>query len=108
MSPELFDSEPQDRCPTNYSDCYALGMVIYEVLSLRIPFYQYRSLVVPGKVVQGDRPTRPEGGDGVSFTDDVWKLLERCWVPEPRGRPSAKDVLSCLEKGSTFWVPPSR
>ena len=36
MSPELFDPESfglQEGRPTKASDCYALGMVIYEVLS---------------------------------------------------------------------------
>jgi len=37
MSPELLDPErfgmpePEDNRPTKQSDCYALGMVIYEV-----------------------------------------------------------------------------
>jgi len=34
MSPELLDPEKfgmKDRRPTKQSDCYALGMVIYEV-----------------------------------------------------------------------------
>ena len=83
-------------------------MVVYEVLSLHIPFYQYRSLVIPGKVVQGDRPKRSEGGDGVPFTDDVWKVLERCWVPEPGDRPRIVSVLRCMEESSTSWVPPPR
>ena len=108
MSPELFDSEAQDRCPSKCSDCYALGMVVYEVLSLCMPFYQYQNRDIPSKVVQGDRPARPEGADGVWFTDKVWEVLERCWVPEPQNRPSTKDVLRCLEKGSMSRVPPSR
>ena len=32
ISPELLDPPPDfDGCPTRESDCYALGMVIYEV-----------------------------------------------------------------------------
>jgi len=32
ISPELLDPPPSsDGCPTRESDCYALGMVIYEV-----------------------------------------------------------------------------
>jgi serine/threonine protein kinase len=43
MSPELLDPEKfgSDGCPTRESDCYALGMVIYEVTSSsqsRLPY----------------------------------------------------------------------
>ena len=38
MSPELLDPQGfgSDGCPTPQSDCYALGMVIYEVGTLRL------------------------------------------------------------------------
>lgn len=40
MSPELLDPsrlEDQDPRPTKESDCFALGMVIYEVRARKIP-----------------------------------------------------------------------
>jgi len=107
MSPELFDPERlglQESHRTESSDCYALGMVVYEVLSRRIPFYPYANFVVPTKVVEGKRPERPEGEEGVWFTDDVWKVLERCWTTQPGDRPGIEDVLQCLEKVSGSWT----
>ncbi|KAF9781123.1 kinase-like domain-containing protein [Thelephora terrestris] len=104
MSPELFDPEIQDWCPTKHSDCYALGMVIYEILSLHIPFYQYQDTEIPEKVVRGDHPERPEGE---WLADDVWEVLEHCWAPEPQNRLSIEDVLHCLEESSEFWMLPS-
>ena len=106
MSPELLDLEIQDHHRTIYSDCYALGMVIYEVLSERVPFYQYQNWAISGKVSRGDRPERPQGAEGVWFTDDVWEVLGRCWMPRPGDRPSIKDILQCLEKLSISWMPP--
>jgi serine/threonine protein kinase len=107
MSPELFDPEIQDPIPTKHSDCYALGMVIYEVLSGRVPFSQFPNLVVPGIVFSGKRPGRPKGLEGVWFTDDVWAVLERCWTHQPNDRPGIEDVLQCLEEASRVWTPPS-
>ena len=107
MSPELFDPEIRDNSPTKHSDCYALGMVIYEVLSGHIPFYRRANLVVPGLIFAGERPERPEGPEGVWFTDDVWAVLERCWAHQPDGRPGVEDVLWCLEEVAKVWTPPS-
>ena len=105
MSPELFEPEREDHRRTKHSDCYALGMVVYEVLSGRMPFYQYVNLVIPGKVAKGDRPKRPRGTEGVWLTDDVWEVLGRCWMPQPENRTTIEDVLQCLEKASRSRMP---
>ena len=108
MSPELFDPEGfglKDSRPTDHSDCYALGMVIYEVLSERVPFFRHRGFVAL-KIAKGERPERPQGVYGAWFTD-VWGILEGCWRPIPADRPRINDVLQCLERVSRSWTPPS-
>ena len=110
MSPELFDPERfgvKDSRRTKPSDCYALGMVVYEVLTGRPPFSLYNKYVAVGKVLKGERPGRPQGAGEGWFTDDVWSILGRCWEPKPGDRPSVEDVLRCLEEASRFWTPPS-
>ena len=103
MSPELLE----DSQHTVHSDCYALGMVIYEVLSGLVPFHpQQGDPAVVKKVLDGERPERPQGGEGRWFKDEIWDLLERCWKHEPSDRPSAQDVLECLDIASE-WEPPS-
>src|SRR6267378_4011787 len=47
--PELYDPERfglGHNCPTIYSDCYALGMVIYETINGRLPFHEYSKFMV--------------------------------------------------------------
>ena len=108
MSPELFDPEKfglEDSCPTMHSDRYALGMLIYEVLSGQVPFPRHHAFTVVAKVLKGERPKRPV--DGTWFTDEVWGVLERCWVGTPGDRPRIKDVLQCLNNASMSWTPPS-
>ena len=98
MSPELLDPEHfgfKDGRPTKGSDCYALGMVIYEVLSGQVPFARDKNWIVVPKVIQGERPERPEGA---WFTDDLWKTLQQCWSPSPQDRPTVEAVLDCLHK----------
>ena len=108
MSPELLDPVRfgrEDGRATKDSDCYALGMVILEVLSGKPPFSGDGGLVVMRKVIEGERPGRPEGKEKVWFTDDLWEILEQCWLPQPERRPAIDAVLECLERGSTVWQP---
>ena len=105
MSPELLDPEKfgfRDSRTTKESDYYALGMVIFEVLSGQAPFAGDRDFVVVRKIVDGERPRRPEEA---WFTNDIWGILESCWVPKPQDRPSLEAVLRCLEKESASWTP---
>ena len=109
MSPELLDPERFDleHCrPTEPSDCYALGMVVYEVLSGNLPFHRHGRYAVVARVLEGERPERPRGAEGAWFNDDIWSVLERCWNPTPSGRPKSMDVLIFLEKVSESWSPP--
>ena len=105
MSPELPEPEIRGRHQTKYSDCYALGMVIYEVLSGRVPFSGCTRYASAVKVLGGERPERPEGVEGARLTDDVWRTLEHCWKPEPSERLSIEHVLKCLEDASMVWTP---
>ena len=104
MSPELLNPEDfnTEGRPTKESDCYALGMVIYEVLSGRAPFAPANAAPVIVKVLKGQRPERPKGKEGALFTDDLWEILGLCWKQQPGERTSAKAVLRCLEKTSSL------
>ena len=108
MSPELLHPE-QFGCdnsrPTKESDYYALGMVIYEVLTGRPPFVLLKDHIVARKVTDGERPGRPEGIKGMWFTDDLWEMLGLCWVTDARSRPSVEAVRECLERVSSTWKP---
>jgi len=100
MSPELLNPEEfslKDGRPTKEADCYALGMVIYEVLSGHVPFAQYRDLGVVWRILKGERPERPRGKNETLFTDDIWGVSELCWAHQPRDRLSASGVLVRLE-----------
>lgn len=105
MSPELLHPEEfgykQSR-PTTESDCYALGMVILEVLGEEPPFVGDKDVVVMQKVIEGKRPKRPEGA---WFTDTLWRTMEQCWAPQPNDRPTVEAVLECLGQVSTAWQP---
>ena len=111
MSPELLRPDRfglKDSRPTKESDYYALGMVIYEVLSGKVPFAGLKDFIVIPKVVEGELPERPEGREGLWFTDDLWEMLNRCWATEPKSRPGVRAVSECLDQVSKTWKPPSQ
>ena len=96
MSPELIDPQRfglKNGRPTRCSDCYALGMVIYETVSSRLPFHQYKDITVCVKVLEGERPCRQRG-----FPDGLWEMMRLCWMPQPAARPRIEDVLERLER----------
>ena len=102
MSPELLAPDQtglKNERPTRQSDCYALGMVIYEVLSGYAPFAPFSRYVAMRKAMDGECPERPTGVEGVRFTDELWRMLERCWAIRPDARPSISAVLEILEWG---------
>jgi len=101
MSPELLNPDKfglKESRPTKESDCYALGMVIYEVLSGQTPFAPCTGFAIIWKVLQGQRPGRPQGEEGKLFTNAIWGALELSWKPQPGDRISAKDILLGLER----------
>ena len=109
MSPELLYPNQlglNESRPTKESDCYALGMVTYEVLSGRAPFAASTDYIVMRKIIDGERPERPEGVQGLCFMDDLWEILNQCWATRPESRPGIKAVFECLEKISKGWKPP--
>ena len=101
MSPELIDPGQfgaSNSRPTKESDCYALGMVVLEVLTGKVPFQGFNNLAVMRMVADGERPSRPEGQEAVWFTDNLWGTLEQCWLYKPKLRPTVEGVLECLEQ----------
>jgi len=99
MSPELIDPQRfgfANGCPTISSDFYALGMVVYEVISGHKPFHKLtRDVNASAKVLEGDHPPRD-----ADFADILWEMLELCWMTRPSDRPNIEDVLQCLERVS--------
>jgi len=129
MSPELLDPErfgmpeSEGNRPTRQSDCYALGMVIYEVgarvsefvivnnlltkaqvLCGHHPYVEFLSdILAVHAITEGVRPNKPEAAKQLGFNDELWRTVELCWLEDRNAQPSVRDILSCLNDAAAFW-----
>ncbi|KAF9784423.1 kinase-like domain-containing protein [Thelephora terrestris] len=127
MSPELLDPErfgASDDRPTKESDCYALGMVVYEVRPgvtvpvLGVPELNVRWQVLSGNppywditnepaliyaITEGHRPEKPEVAESLGFTTELWKIVQQCWLTSCSTRPDVKVISTHLNHATWSW-----
>jgi hypothetical protein len=68
------------------------------------PFTGLRKITqVVRKVLNNERPTRPEAARAIGLTDDVWGIVEACWGQDPGSRLRAFQVVSGLKKAAAAY-----
>ena len=123
MSPELLDPErfgASDDRPTKKSDCYAFGMVVYEVrpnatvlafgvigltirqvLSGNSPYWDINNEgLLMYAIMEGYRPKKPNEAESIGFTDELWKTVQKCWLADASARPDVGAILPHLNPWS--------
>jgi hypothetical protein len=83
------------RPATPASDLYAVGVMLYELVSGETPFGSSHPLAVVDRHLH-DRPARPE-----AMPSDVWRAVERLLAKEPADRPASADHARALLTGTT-------
>ncbi|KAG8873413.1 hypothetical protein FRB98_009022 [Tulasnella sp. 332] len=95
IAPEIIAAEGHKNiCRTTMSDVYAVGGLILNVLSDRIPFYHLPPMRVMMMVYQGDMPPRCQHPE-IDPRATIWELMESCWQHDPQRRPDMGQV--CLQ-----------
>jgi serine/threonine protein kinase len=83
MAPELHDEKPNSR----ETDIYSLGVVLWEIVSRKLPYAGLTVGKMISKTVQGKRDPLP------SPCPEVFRLMIlACWNLEPSERPTAEQV----------------
>ncbi len=89
MAPELFDDEPK---VTAASDIYSFGMVLWELVTRRLPYDKWRPEAAGVRIAQGKKEEIP--GDCPAA---LKKIIESCWQSAPTDRPTAIRVQEDLK-----------
>lgn len=115
MAPELHDPEDagigeDDALLTAASDVYAFSMVMLELYTGRVPYSECRTDgAVIARVINQDKPKRPDGTENLGLTDNIWALMEMCWSYRRGDRPTMTIVRQNLaEYFHPFAHPSSR
>ncbi|KAJ3538466.1 hypothetical protein NMY22_g5150 [Coprinellus aureogranulatus] len=106
QAPELLEAHLLGRpfLPTSLADVYSLGCINYEIFVGLMPFWDvspgspFAPYVILKEVVKKDRrPTKPEASSDAflkrGLTEELWSMMELCWLRDPVLRPSAVELL---------------
>ncbi|KAM8714263.1 hypothetical protein ACLKA7_014404 [Drosophila subpalustris] len=78
---------------TSQSDVWSFGVLLYEIITLGgMPYPSISPRDLLQLLRQGQRMKRPEG-----CTDELFKLMERCWCSIPANRPTFSDLIKRLD-----------
>ncbi|KAG8951186.1 hypothetical protein FRC04_006668 [Tulasnella sp. 424] len=95
--PVLFDDVPR----TIYTDLWALGWIIYELVTSRQPYEHRRTRNgIFQSVVKYDLPT--PNTHSIPYPDLLWPVLEACWSKDLSRRWSAEKVASHITGALTL------
>ncbi|KAF5354620.1 hypothetical protein D9756_005574 [Leucocoprinus leucothites] len=86
---------PEAHVYSQMSDIWSFGCLCYEVLSGKLPYYQYtEDAEIRLAVSRGELPRRPDGTeDGTEEIDDqAWDLITKCCSLNRSNRPWASKV----------------
>lgn len=72
---------------------YAFAMVMLEVWTVEIPWAGYRIPEIGGRVARGERPHAAS-----RLPASYGELVSRCWAELPSTRPTARQIVTELER----------
>lgn len=83
---------------TEKSDIFSFGMLLWALLTEKVPYQGVEDRLVGRKVDQGERPPldHDECFNSLSCGSQLTDLIGRCWHKDPEARPSAAAVVEEL------------
>ncbi|KIJ19321.1 hypothetical protein PAXINDRAFT_96726 [Paxillus involutus ATCC 200175] len=98
-APELFcflENESTVPAPSQASDIYSFGSIVFQVLTGEVPYSHLKSDVqVIFTVSKGMTPPRPASSGCVS--EPQWKFIQQCWSKPQTARPTSAEVAQFVD-----------
>ncbi|KLO08496.1 kinase-like protein [Schizopora paradoxa] len=92
MAVELLSDDDAGETHTMMTDIWAFGMVVYELLTRRLPFFEIKIDVrVSLAIMGGQLPSKPPSLDGEDG-QLLWQICQECWRRNPFDRPQAASI----------------
>lgn len=96
MARELLVST-DDNSPSEHNektDVWAFGMVIYEMLTWKVPYWEKTNdVLVLMAIAKGELPKAPKDLPPESYIlNELWKLCKSCWETDCTSRPTAQEI----------------
>ncbi|KAK8845714.1 hypothetical protein M9Y10_020632 [Tritrichomonas musculus] len=96
MAPEIYNEEYSEAC-----DVYAYSLIVYEILTLEIPYSNISNIYDLIKEVCQKR-SRPPLNSSIPYCYQL--LLKSCWSHDPKKRPSFSEIVEKLKTNSDFLI----
>ncbi|KAJ5076468.1 rho gtpase activation protein [Anaeramoeba ignava] len=74
-------------------DIFSLSMILYEIFSKKQPFEKLSPIMIPAKVLQGERPEFPN-----DFPKDLAELIKKGWNLNPKERCTLNEFQQYLNR----------
>jgi len=89
MSPESIET----KISTTMSDVWSYGVLFWEILNFgNAPYQNISNAVMLEHIKSGNRLCEPPNG-----TNNINKLLQRCWAFRPELRPKFSEIFAIIE-----------
>ena len=76
-----------------------------QVLTDRIPYYEYNDCAAMVHIIRGEPPKKPIFFITRGYTQKLWDMTISCWDAEPSKRPTVDQVLGALTIAAKRWKP---